>query len=318
MIIIDLQQYLQSLSAVEEQDFSPIVLELAEAAGTIHWKIQRLGLDADKGSLGKVNVHGEEVQKLDEVATKVFLTALNRSGLVAMVGCEERSNPVLLTKKSAPYVVNMDPIDGSSNIDVAVGIGSIFGIWPRERDTEPVEYSLLLPGRRQVAALYVIYGSNTVLVLATSTGVREFNFDPETGMFMLVNGDVRIPSECQYYSVNHGNWRGFSQSVKDVVAQLQSTYSLRYVGSLVADFHRNLLKGGVFLYPRDAKNPSGKLRLMYEANPLSFVIENAGGLSSSGHEMILDIEPTTLHQRTPLILGSSVVMREIMSKLTNE
>tara|TARA_B100001123_G_scaffold218747_1_gene246926 strand:- start:927 stop:1823 length:897 start_codon:yes stop_codon:yes gene_type:complete len=293
------------------------VIDIADAAGVIHGKIQRLGLGDDIGSLEKVNVQGEEVQKLDEVATQVFLDALMKGGKVAVVGCEERDDPVFLGQDQAPYVVNMDPIDGSSNIAVAVGIGSIFGIWPNAGNLETTADVLLSPGKYQVAALYIVYGSNTVLVLASASGVREFSFDPDTDSFILTKPDVQLPQKCQYYSINYGNWEGFSTSLKDAVLDLQTTYSLRYVGSLVADFHRNLLKGGVFLYPEDVNNPSGKLRLMYEANPLAFITEKAGGLSSSGNEPILNIAPRTLHQRTPLMLGHATAMTTIMSRLKN-
>ena len=293
------------------------MIDIADAAGVIHGKIQRLGLGDDIGSLEKVNVQGEEVQKLDEVATQVFLDALMKGGKVAVVGCEERDDPVFLGQDQAPYVVNMDPIDGSSNIAVAVGIGSIFGIWPNPGNLETRADALLSPGKYQVAALYVVYGSNTVLVLASASGVREFSFDPDTDSFILTKPDVQLPQKCQYYSINYGNWEGFSTSLKDAVLDLQTTYSLRYVGSLVADFHRNLLKGGVFLYPEDVNNPSGKLRLMYEANPLAFITEKAGGLSSSGNEPILNIAPRTLHQRTPLMLGHATAMTTIMSRLKN-
>ena len=293
------------------------MINIADAAGVIHGKIQRLGLGDDIGSLEKVNVQGEEVQKLDEVATQVFLDALMKGGKVAVVGCEERDDPVFLGQDQAPYVVNMDPIDGSSNIAVAVGIGSIFGIWPNVENLETAADALLSPGKCQVAALYVVYGSNTVLVLASASGVREFSFDPDTDAFILTKSDVQLPQKCQYYSINYGNWEGFSVSLKDAVLELQTTYSLRYVGSLVADFHRNLLKGGVFLYPEDVNNPSGKLRLMYEANPLAFITEKAGGLSFSGKEPILSIAPQTLHQRTPLMLGHAAAMTAIMSHLKN-
>lgn len=312
-----MRQYFESLATPEDQSFGTVVIDIADAAGVIHDKIQRLGLGDDIGSLEKVNVQGEEVQKLDEVATQVFLDALMKGGKVAVVGCEERDGPVFLGQDQAPYVVNMDPIDGSSNIAVAVGIGSIFGIWPNPGNLETTADALLSPGKYQVAALYVVYGSNTVLVLASASGVREFSFDPDTDAFILTKSDVQLPQKCQYYSINYGNWEGFSTSLKDAVLELQTTYSLRYVGSLVADFHRNLLKGGVFLYPEDVNNPSGKLRLMYEANPLAFITEKAGGLSSSGNEPILNIAPQTLHQRTPLMLGHATAMTTIISRLKN-
>ena len=312
-----MREYFESRVTPEEQSFGTVVIDIADAAGVMHGKIQRLGLGNDIGSLERVNVQGEEVQRLDEVATQVFLNALKKSGKVAVVGCEERDEPVFLGQDQAPFIVHMDPIDGSSNIEVAVGIGSIFGIWPNVGNLETTPDALLSPGKYQIAALYVVYGSNTVLVLASASGVKEFSFDPDAETFILTKSDIQLPKKCQYYSIKYGNWERFSTSFKDVVLELQTAYSLRYVGSLVADFHRNLLKGGVFLYPNDANNPSGKLRLMYEANPLAFITEKAGGLSSSGKELILDILPETLHQRTPLIIGHATAMTAIMSQLEN-
>ena len=196
-------------------------------------------------------------------------------------------------------MVNMDPVDGSSNIDVSISIGSIFGIWPSSNLNEITNKSLLLAGNQQIAAAYVVYGSNTILIIATQNGVSGFTLDNESKEFMLTHPIISLPNNCTYYSVNYGNWDEFSSNTKSQLEELQKISSLRYVGSLVADFHRNLLKGGVFLYP------NGKLRLMYEANPLTFVMKKAGGSGTNGKENILDIIPKELHERTPLFIGNT-------------
>ena len=280
-------------------------MAIASGGLTVQKQVDRLNIDGYFGSTGKTNVQGEDVQKLDESGNKVFIDSFKKCGAVAMVGSEELDGPEIMGNASSPFLVNMDPVDGSSNIDVAVSIGSIFGIWPRDFDSPLSDSSLVSKGENQVAAAYIVYGSSTVMVLASKSGVQSFTLDSSTGLFMLTNQNVVLPTKWQYYSVNYGNWDGFSKSIQDSLIDLQSSHSLRYVGSLVADFHRNLLKGGVFIYPQDKSNPNGKLRLMYEANPLSYIIKQAGGLGSSGVEDILDIEPQSLHQRTPLILGNS-------------
>lgn len=288
-------------------------MAIASGALTIQKQVDRLNIDNHHGTTGKTNVQGEEVQKLDESGNEVFIDSFRKCGQVAMVGSEELEGPEFTGDDHSPYLVNMDPVDGSSNIDVAVSIGSIFGIWPRNFQSQLNESSLLSKGSNQVAAAYVVYGSSTVMVIASKSGVQSFTLDTSTGMFVLTNQNVVLPSNWKYYSVNYGNWNGFSKNIQDSLINLQSSYSLRYVGSLVADFHRNLLKGGVFIYPQDENSPNGKLRLMYEANPLSYIIKQAGGVGSSGKEGILDVEPKILHQRTPLILGNSDAVELVVS-----
>ena len=288
-------------------------MAIASGGLTVQKQVDRLNIDGYFGSTGKTNVQGEDVQKLDESGNKVFIDSFKKCGAVAMVGSEELDDPEIMGNSSSPFLVNMDPVDGSSNIDVAVSIGSIFGIWPRDFDSPLSDSSLVSKGENQVAAAYIVYGSSTVMVLASKSGVQSFTLDSNTGLFMLTNQNVVLPTKWQYYSVNYGNWNVFSKSIQDSLIDLQSSHSLRYVGSLVADFHRNLLKGGVFIYPQDKSSPNGKLRLMYEANPLSYIIKQAGGLGSSGVEDILDIEPQSLHQRTPLILGNSDAVESIVS-----
>ena len=288
-------------------------MAIASGALTIQKQVDRLNIDNHHGTTGKTNVQGEEVQKLDESGNEVFIDSFRKCGQVAMVGSEELEGPEFTGDDHSPYLVNMDPVDGSSNIDVAVSIGSIFGIWPRNFQSQLNESSLLSKGSNQVAAAYVVYGSSTVMVIASKSGVQSFTLDTSTGMFVLTNQNVVLPSSWKYYSVNYGNWNGFSKNIQGSLIKLQSSYSLRYVGSLVADFHRNLLKGGVFIYPQDENSPNGKLRLMYEANPLSYIIKQAGGVGSSGKEGILDVEPKILHQRTPLILGNSDAVELVVS-----
>ena len=288
-------------------------MAIASGALTIQKQVDRLNIDNHHGTTGKTNVQGEEVQKLDESGNEVFINSFRKCGQVAMVSSEELEGPEFTGDDHSPYLVNMDPVDGSSNIDVAVSIGSIFGIWPRNFQSQLNESSLLSKGSNQVAAAYVVYGSSTVMVIASKSGVQSFTLDTSTGMFVLTNQNVVLPSNWKYYSVNYGNWNGFSKNIQDSLINLQSSYSLRYVGSLVADFHRNLLKGGVFIYPQDENSPNGKLRLMYEANPLSYIIKQAGGVGSSGKEGILDVEPKILHQRTPLILGNSDAVELVAS-----
>ena len=280
-------------------------MAIASGGLTVQKQVDRLNIDGYFGSTGKTNVQGEDVQKLDESGNKVFIDSFKKCGAVAMVGSEELDDPEIMGNSSSPFLVNMDPVDGSSNIDVAVSIGSIFGIWPRDFDSPLSDSSLVSKGENQVAAAYIVYGSSTVMVLASKSGVQSFTLDSSTGLFVMTNQNVVLPKKWQYYSVNYGNWDAFSKSIQDSLIDLQSSHSLRYVGSLVADFHRNLLKGGVFIYPQDKSSPNGKLRLMYEANPLSYIIKQAGGLGSSGAEAIVDIEPQSLHQSTPLILGNS-------------
>ena len=205
------------------------------------------------------------------------------------------------------------PLDGSSNIDVAVSIGSIFGIWKKKPGETVNDDSLLRLGSEQVAAAYLVYGSSTVLVLATKNNVCGFTLDSESGAFALTHPNIKIPEECPYYSTNEGNNKVLDEPTQKAIANLRNKYSQRYVGSLVADFHRNLLKGGIFAYPADQNRKDGRLRLMYEANPLGFVAEQAGGAASTGYRRILDIIPEQLHQRTPLILGNKDVVEEMVS-----
>ena len=300
----------------EYEGLETVLGAIAEGTRQVASWVKVAGFASMRGGTGEINVQGEEVQKLDVLGSDIFTDVLANSGRVAGVGSEELENPVIVGEEDEhEYFVLMDPVDGSSNIDVAVSIGSIFGIW-RRGDSGPVtEASLLRPGTEQVAAVYSIYGSSTVLVVATENSVQAFTLNADTGEFGLTHHDIRIPEKCEYYSTNSGNFKRLDEATQRAVTVLQDTYSLRYVGSLVADFHRNLLKGGIFLYPGDRRSPEGKLRLMYEANPLGFVAEQAGGAASSGRQRIMDIQPEKLHQRTPLILGNRDVVEQTVATI---
>ena len=295
--IIFLQEYLESLEI--NNHLKSTLAAIANGAVLVQEKVDRLSIDGHSGSTGDINIQGEVVQKLDELGSQIFLECFRTSESVSIVGCEELENPEIITKDPNLYMVNMDPVDGSSNIDVSISIGSIFGIWPSSNLNEITNKSLLLAGNQQIAAAYVVYGSNTILIIATQNGVSGFTLDNESKEFILTHPIISLPENCTYYSVNYGNWDEFSSNTKSQLEELQKTSSLRYVGSLVADFHRNLLKGGVFLYPNE------KLRLMYEANPLTFVMKKAGGSGTNGNENILDIIPKELHERTPLFIGNT-------------
>jgi fructose-1,6-bisphosphatase I len=278
-------------------------------------RVNMAGLADVLGLTGETNVQGEEVQKLDELANTTLIRNLSRGGRVCALGSEEESEPILVPEgyPSGKYVVLFDPLDGSSNIDVNVSIGTIFSI--HERITEVGKRGtvadLLQVGRKQVAAGYVIYGSSTMLVYTTGKGVHGFTLDPSVGEFFLSHVNITIPERGKIYSVNEGNSMIWEEPVKRWAEWMKTPsddkarpYSARYVGSLVADFHRTLLKGGVFAYPADKKNEHGKLRLMYEAAPLAMIAEQAGGSASTGSESILDLVPHDLHQRVPLYIGS--------------
>jgi fructose-1,6-bisphosphatase I len=302
-------------------ELSRLLRDIGIAAKIVNREVNKAGLVDILGEHGTVNSHGENVKKLDVYANEQFIAALGAGGETCAIASEENDNLVPVTtdvSKNAKYLVCVDPLDGSSNIDVNVSIGTIFSIYRRPNlDDELSEKDFLQKGTAQVAAGYVIYGSSTMLVYTTGKGVNGFTLDPSIGEFCLSHPDMKCPKTGAIYSVNEGNYVHFPEGVKRYIKYCQEEdsptkrpYSSRYIGSLVADFHRNLLKGGIFLYPSTAKSPKGKLRLLYECNPLAFVIEQAGGKASDGNRRILDITPTALHQRTPLFIGSA----EMVSK----
>ncbi|MCB9233640.1 MAG: class 1 fructose-bisphosphatase [Bacteroidia bacterium] len=297
-------------------EFSQIIRDLGLAAKMVNREVNKAGLVDILGFTGEENVQGEKVQKLDIFANLQFLQALRIGGQVCVIGSEENEEviPVENSQNSeAKYVVLLDPLDGSSNIDVNVSIGTIFSIYRRitKGNGPGTEQDCLQKGTEQVCAGYFIYGSSTMLVYTTGNGVNGFTLDPSIGEFLLSHRDIKIPATCNIYSLNEGNYRKFYPGIKEYLRHIKGKYensvrpySTRYIGSLVADFHRNLLRGGVFIYPAFTDRPKGKLRLMYEANPMAFLTEQAGGMATNGEERIMDLQPTQLHQRTPLYLGN--------------
>jgi fructose-1,6-bisphosphatase I len=280
------------------------------------------------GSAGTTNVQGETVQKLDVLANQALISCLGNRGNVGVLASEENDEPavVLSDPKYGKYVVIFDPLDGSSNIDVNVGVGTIFSIFRRDLtgigNHDPAD-DVLQVGTKQIAAGYVLYGPSTLLVYSTGHGVHGFTLDPSFGAYLLTHPNIKMPATGPYYSVNEANLASFPAGYQKFVASLREgttgqTYSSRYVGSLVADFHRTLLKGGIFFYPPTGRHPQGKLRLMYEANPIAFLTEQAGGIANDGHRRILDIQPDSLHQRTPLALGSQREMTLLAEALKRE
>jgi len=302
--------------------FSGLMMQIATVAKVVSREVNKAGLVDILGLTGDSNVQGETVQKLDEYANRVFIRSLSRSGHFCIIASEENADPIPIPSSynPGPYVIAIDPLDGSSNIDANVSIGTIFGIYPRVGEGEDAgKADVLQPGRNLACAGYVIYGSSTMLVYTTGVGgVHGFTLDPGVGEFLLSHPDIQMPERGKIYSINEGYSRWWKAHTREYVEHLKTEgegrpYSGRYIGSLVADFHRNLLYGGIFLYPedrRDPERPTGKLRLLYEAAPLAFVAEAAGGRASTGFQQILDIVPERLHQRVPLVLGSRLDVEE--------
>jgi len=300
--------------------FSWILSALSISAKIIADQVRRARLENVLGSVGTENVQGEVQQKLDVIANDVLLRTLGGREGVAIVASEENEEPVILREdgKGIPrYCVLFDPLDGSSNLDVCGGVGTIFSILAHDGRVQRAQDSLLQPGARQVAAGYVLYGSSTVFVLTIGAGVDMFVLDPSIGAFMRVERNLRMPSGNKTYSVNEGNRKTFPDGYQRYLDWAQGNgYSSRYAGAMVADVHRILLKGGVFLYPPTKKSPDGKLRLMYEANPMAMIVEQAGGKTVAGvGQRILDIQPTAIHQRTPVILGSTDQVDAVLAHL---
>jgi fructose-1,6-bisphosphatase I len=291
--------------------FSRLVRDLSIAAKVVNSYIRRAGLLDVLGETGETNVQGEVQQRLDAIAHAEFVEALRLGGECALIVSEEADEIVPLTPRGdGRYVVLLDPLDGSSNIDVNVSVGTIFSVFRLGEGEEPTLDAALRPGREQVAAGYVIYGSSTMFVFTSGDGVNGFTLDPAVGEFMLSHPDLRTPAWGRFYSIDEGNSAAFSPELERFLRWMEhgqdepSTYKTRYVGSFITDFHRNLLKGGIYMYPATAVYPEGKLRLMYEANPMAFIAEQAGGRASDGARRILDLQPEALHQRTALYIGS--------------
>lgn len=300
-------------------ELTRLLNDIVLAAKIVNREVNKAGLSENiLGSAGNVNVQGEEQKKLDVVANDLFIKALTTGGECCAIGSEENDDLVVLDGKDGKYLIAIDPLDGSSNIDVNVSIGTIFSIYRRLSESGPATVTdFLQKGVEQVAAGYVIYGSSTMLVYTTGNGVNGFTLDPSIGEFCLSHPNMKIPEMGKIYSINEGNILQCPAGVKEYVNWCQQEdkatnrpYSARYIGSLVADFHRNLLKGGIYIYPSTHSSPSGKLRLMYEANPLAFIVEQAGGKASNGHTRIMDLNPEKLHQRTPLFIGSMKMVEQ--------
>lgn len=308
-------------------ELSSLLRDIGLAAKRVNVEVNKAGLVDILGDAGTVNVQGEDVKKLDVFANNQFLGVLHHGIACAGMGSEELPDIVVFDDEisnNSKYVVLIDPLDGSSNIDVNVSIGTIFSVHRRVTEKgKPCNHEdFLQPGREQVAAGYIVYGSSTMMVYATRRGVNGFTLDPSIGEFTLSHPNIKCPEKGKIYSVNHGNFFQYDEKVRKYINVCQNKtkadggpYTQRYIGSMVADVHRNLIKGGIFMYPPTIDKPNGKLRLLYECNPFAFIMEVAGGKATNGKERILDIKPTELHQRTPFFVGSKLMMEELESYL---
>jgi len=299
-------------------ELSQLLRDIALAAKIVNRETNRAGLANIVGAFGNTNVQGEEQQKLDVVANIRFTRALTKGGEVCAIVSEEDDEVIDLQNNSGKYVVAIDPLDGSSNIDVNISIGTIFSIYRRVTPVgSPIKQEdIMQPGNQQVAAGYVLYGSSTMLVYTTGHGVNGFTYEASLGEFFLSHPDMKAPQSGLIYSINEGTYNLFEPGLKAYIEYCKNKeFRARYIGSLVADFHRNLLKGGIYIYPSTPKSPSGKLRLLYEANALAFIAEQAGAKATDGENRILDVVPTSLHQRTPLYIGSIDMVNRAESML---
>lgn len=308
-------------------ELSQLLRDIGLAAKIISREVNKAGITSLLGSDGSRNIHGESVKKLDLFADEQLISALNRSLITCMVISEENDGIVSLNSQGGKYIVYLDPLDGSSNIDVNVSIGSIFSIYMRQTrfDPNPSEKDALQPGTRQVAAGYVLYGSSTMMVYTTGLGVSAFTLDPSLGEFILFDDDFSMPNHGTIYSINEGSYNSWSDGLKKYIKYCQREdnengrpYSARYIGSMVADIHRTLVKGGIFIYPSSKVYPQGKLRLMYECNPLSYIIEQAGGIATNGENRIMEIKPSAIHERTPIYIGSKQNVEEAMQFISKD
>lgn len=304
-------------------ELSRLLSAIRLASKVVNQEVNKAGLADIIGTMGNKNVQGEEQQKLDVFANEIFIDALNNREVVCGIASEENEDFIQVLSSGeysakSKYVVLIDPLDGSSNIDVNVNVGTIFSIYRRiSPEGTPVQIEdFLQPGNQQVAAGYVVYGSSTMIVYSTGNGVNGFTLDPSLGVYYLSHPNITIPKKGKIYSINEGNYIKFPQGIKDYIKYCQEEaedrpYTSRYIGSLVADFHRNMLKGGIYLYPSYSHAPTGKLRLLYECNPMAFLTEQAGGKASNGYTQILDVVPTELHQRIPFVCGSVEMVEKV-------
>lgn len=302
-------------------ELSRLLRDIGIAAKIVNREVNKAGLADILGSAGTTNIQGEGQQKLDVFANTQFISALTSGGECCIVATEEEDEFVPIdspVSKNAKYIVCIDPLDGSSNIDVNVAVGTIFSIYRRKSvDGVATLKDVLQKGTQQVAAGYVIYGSSTMMVYTTGKGVNGFTLDPSIGEFCLSHPDMKIPQNGNIYSINEGNYVHFPTGVKKYIKYAQEQdagtsrpYTSRYIGSMVGDIHRNLIKGGIYIYPTTASSPNGKLRLLYECNPMAFIIEQAGGVASDGYGRILELDVKELHQRSPIFIGSENMVRK--------
>jgi fructose-1,6-bisphosphatase I len=303
-------------------ELSRLLRDIGIASKIVNREVNKAGLVDILGEAGTTNIQGEDQKKLDVFANTQFIAALTSGGECCIVATEEEEEFVPIdspVSKNAKYIVCIDPLDGSSNIDVNVAVGTIFSIYRRKSvDGMATLDDVLQKGTDQVAAGYVIYGSSTMLVYTTGKGVNGFTLDPSIGEFCLSHPNMRVPADGKIYSINEGNYVDFPEGVKKYLkyAQVEDRdsdrpYTSRYIGSMVADIHRNLIKGGIYMYPTTSGSPNGKLRLLYECNPMAFIVEQAGGVASDGFRRILDIQPTELHQRVAIFIGSEKMVRMV-------
>jgi len=318
--VITIERYIMEQERLHPEatgELSNLLYDICLAAKIISRQVRRAGLTDILGAMGTINVQGELQQKLDVFANETVRHSVQHTGRICIMASEEDEEPVPVPpdKPAGKYVLLYDPLDGSANIDVNVSIGTIFSIHRRLSPKKTGAGTLadcLQKGRKQIAAGYILYGSSTMLVYTTGSGVHGFTLDPTIGEFLLSHPHIRTPEVGTYYSVNESHWDQWKPGVQRAVAAFKNgdtgarvqAKNARYIGSLVADFHRNLMSGGIFLYPADTRSPQGKLRLLYEAAPLALLVEQAGGLATDGRQAILDLSPATLHQRTPLVIGS--------------
>ncbi|HEY3402895.1 MAG TPA: class 1 fructose-bisphosphatase [Ohtaekwangia sp.] len=305
----------QNQFAYASGELSQLLRDIALASKVVNREVNKAGLIDIMGAVGSQNTAGDDQQKLDVLANIRFTRALAKGGEVCALVSEESESFVDLNNEGK-YVIAIDPLDGSSNIDVNVSIGTIFSIYRRKSPVStPIrEEDILQPGSEQVAAGYVLYGSSTMLVYTTGHGVNGFTYEPTLGEYFLSHPDMHMPADGKIYSVNEGSYNSFTEPVKAYVQHCKnSNYTARYIGSLVADFHRNMLKGGIYIYPATARDKFGKLRLMYECNALAYIAEQAGGMATDGEQRILDIKPGSLHQRTAFYVGSKNMVEKAVS-----
>jgi|TARA_B100001996_G_scaffold66708_1_gene48435 fructose-1,6-bisphosphatase I len=314
----------QSSFKYSSGELSSLINSIRLAAKVVNHEVNKAGLVDIIGPTGSHNIQSEKQQKLDVYANEKFINTLVNRNIVCGIASEEEESFITINSNDKnnqnKYVVLIDPLDGSSNIDVNVSVGTIFSIYRRQSEigSEVNINDFLQPGRLQVAAGYIIYGTSTMLVYTTGSGVNGFTLNPAIGTFYHSHSDLKIPKSGNIYSINEGNYLQFPDFVKKYIKFCQEEknerpYTSRYIGSLVSDFHRNMIKGGIFMYPETAKNPKGKLRLLYECNPIAFICEQAGGLAVNGNKNILDIQPKSLHQRTPFYCGSEEMIKDLQN-----